>query len=144
MSTIVRPESAAESAVKTNESSLPVDPALTRSGVTVIFPIPTGRAAPEEPASASSPSRAASTGALVRAIVALTIDPSARKREAEVKQAARVAVRVARAQHDGDQADAPSVRRGDEAVAGESRPAGLDAVGAAVGAEQSVLVQVDL
>ena len=128
---MVWPLSGDESAVKVNESSFPVEPAVTIVGATVIRPIPFGEVAPAADCSASAPSRAASAVMSARVVFPIT-DPSARKRESEVKQEARVAVGVERVEHDRDQAAVSAVRGGDETVGGKGRPTGLDAVRAAV------------
>src|SRR5436189_6178327 len=80
-----------------------------------------------------------STGMRTRGSFRITTGPL-RVREAEVKQPPRVSVGIGCVQDNRDQAGLVPARRGDEAVAGDGRPARLDSVGSPVVADQIVLV----
>src|SRR5436190_23575804 len=115
-------------------------PAETWSGVMSTRPTP---GAADGLWAGTSSKTSPSTVMRTRGSFRITTGPL-RVREAEVKQPPRVAVRIGGVQHDRDQSRLPSPRRGDQAVAGDCRPAGLDAVGAPVAADQQVLVHVRL
>src|SRR5947209_10277691 len=137
---VVVPVSAERSALNVKVKSF-VEPALTAFGKTRILPPPTGTGAPATlPASAAN----SAASAIANTPVVDLINPSARLREAEVKQTPGVAVGVVCVENDSDQAAVAAVGGGNQAVGCQGRPAGLDAVGAAVGRQQVVLVDVDL
>src|ERR671932_546936 len=135
MSTTVWPTSAPVSAVKARVN-VPLLPAGTWSGVTSTRPIPSAAGGAGAGTSSSASPR---TGASARRqCFVIDIGPL-RIREAEVKQPSDVAVWIRRMEHHGDQALPAALRGGNEAVPRQRRPAGLDAVRAAVGGEELVL-----
>src|SRR4051812_23948778 len=140
MSTSVCPWRGPVSAVNVSLKVL-VLPAATWSGATSTLPRPGAAGLWAGTSSSTSPS----TGTSARRWSFGFVTPGPlRVREAEVKQPPRVAVRIRRMQHDGDQPRAAAPGRRDQAMSGDRRPARLDAVGAPIGAEQHVLVDVRL
>src|SRR5438128_5401919 len=140
MSSSVWPWSGPVSAVNVSLKVL-VLPAATWSGVMSTRPTPGAAGLCGGMSRTTSPSKGTSAR---RSSFTIPTTRPLRVREAEVKQPPRIAVRIRRVQHNRDQPRSPAPRRRDQAMAGDRRPAGLDAVGAAVGADQLILVQVRL
>src|SRR5207245_9167082 len=142
MSSIVWPASGPVSAVKVNLNVF-VLPAATWSGVTWTSPTPGAAGLCAGTTSSASPSPSTGTSARQWSFTILTTGPL-RVREAEVKQASCIAVGIRGGKDNRDQPRPPSPGGGDQAVPGDRRPARLDPVGAAVRAQEPVLVHVHL